>query len=65
MSPTGAIMWTVPEASDDMSDRAALYDAFDDEGRAWLDEIVCAFNRGGYTEAVEAFLVDEACAFGE
>ncbi|MGH8998879.1 MAG: hypothetical protein ACRDY7_05755 [Acidimicrobiia bacterium] len=41
-----------------------LYEAFDDVGRAWLDEIVRVFNEGGYTEAVQALLVDEVQAPG-
>ena len=45
-------------------ERPLLSDAFDDAGRAWLDEIVSAFNAGDYTEAVQALLVDEASAPG-
>jgi len=41
-----------------------LYDAFDDAGRAWLDEVVDAFNHGGYTEAVQALLADEEAEDG-
>lgn len=37
-----------------------LYEAFDDAGRAFLDEFVRIFNDGGYTEAVEVLLADEA-----
>jgi hypothetical protein len=53
----------VAEASDSgHTERPRLYDAFDAEGRAWLDEIVRIFNEGGYTEARDAFLADEAAA---
>lgn len=41
-----------------------LYEAFDDLGRAWLDEVVRVFNDGGYAEAVQVVLVDEAEAPG-
>ncbi len=41
-----------------------LYDSFDDEGRAWLDEFVRAVDEGAYNEAVRAFLADEAEAPG-
>jgi len=41
-----------------------LYDAFDDAGRAWLDQVVDAFNHGGYTEAVQALLADEEAEDG-
>jgi hypothetical protein len=37
-----------------------LYEAFDDVGRAWLDEVVRVFNDGGYTEAVRSLLIGEA-----
>jgi hypothetical protein len=38
---------------------------FDDSGRQWLDEVVRAFNDGGYSEMVAAFLADEAGAIDD
>lgn len=45
--------------------RPPLYELFDDAGRAWLDELVRLVNDGGYTEAVNAFLADEAAVHGD
>ena len=45
-------------------ERPLLWDAFDDAGRKWLDEVVQAFNDGGYSEMVSALLADEAAAPG-
>jgi hypothetical protein len=56
--------FAMTDSSAGQVDRPRLYDVFDDEGRAWLDEVVRAFNEGGYTEAVDAFLTDEAAAPG-
>jgi len=41
-----------------------LYDAFDDAGRAWLDEFVRVFNEGGYAEAARVLAAQEAEAPG-
>lgn len=41
-----------------------LYDLVDDAGREWLDEIVRLFNDGAYTEAIDAFVADEAAVHG-
>jgi hypothetical protein len=45
-------------------DRPRLYDAFDEKGRAWLQDIVRAFNEGTYRQAVDALVADEAAAPG-
>jgi len=45
-------------------DRPPLYEVFDDAGKAWLDQVVQAFNEGGYQQAVNALLADEAAAPG-
>jgi hypothetical protein len=47
------------------SERPRLWDVFDDAGRKWLEEVVRAFNDGGYSEMVAAFLADEAGAIDE
>lgn len=52
------------EPSAEQVDRPVLHDVFDGAGRAWLDEIVRAFNDGGYAEAVDVLLADEAAAPG-
>lgn len=51
-------------STSDHLERPRLYEVFDDEGRAWLDEIARVFNDGGYTEARDAFLSDEAAVHG-
>ena len=45
-------------------ERLRLYDAFDEAGRARLDELVRLVDDGAYTEAVQALLADEAEASG-
>jgi len=55
---------TMADSPSQQVDRLALYDAFDDAGRAWLDEIVRVFNDHGYGEALQAQLADEAVAPG-
>ena len=47
------------------SESPRLWDGIDDAGRQWLDEVVRAFNNGGYSEMVAAFLADEAGAVDE
>jgi hypothetical protein len=39
-----------------------LYHLLDEAGKAWFDGVVDAFNAGGYEDAVEAFVADEAAA---
>ncbi len=51
-------------STSDHPERPPLYDVLDDEGRAWLDGIARIFNDGGYTEARDAFLSDEAAVHG-
>lgn len=48
------------ESSGTADVRPPLYEVFDDEGRAWLEELVRLVNDGAYTEAVNAVLADEA-----
>jgi len=43
-------------------DRLTLWEVFDDAGRRWLEEVVQAFNDGGYGEMVAALLADKAAA---
>ena len=45
-------------------ERPPLWDVFDEAGRKWLEEVVQAFNDGGYSEMVSALLSDEAAAPG-
>jgi len=47
------------------SERPRLWDVFDESGRRSLEEVVRAFNDGGYSEMVAAFLSDEAGAIDE
>lgn len=44
----------------DPTEEPRFRDTLDDAGKAWLDELIAWFNAGGYTEAVNAFLADEA-----
>jgi hypothetical protein len=44
------------------ADERPLYEQLDDAGKAWFDQVIEAFNAGGYKEAVAAFLADEAAA---
>ena len=44
------------------TDDGPLYEQLDDAGKAWFDQVIGAFNAGGYEEAVAAFLADEAAA---
>lgn len=37
-----------------------MYDLLHDEGKAWLGEIVDAFNAGGYAEIAKKVAEDEA-----
>jgi hypothetical protein len=39
--------------------RPTLWEAFDDAGRAFLEELVRLVDDGAYKEAVQAFLADE------
>jgi hypothetical protein len=42
------------------SEDLPLGELLDDPGKAWLEDVVDAFNAGGYEQAVEVFLADEA-----
>lgn len=42
------------------ADERPLHEQLDDAGKAWFDQVVEAFNAGGYEDAVAAFLADEA-----
>jgi hypothetical protein len=52
------------ESRKQQTEPVPLYDAMDDSGRSWLDEVVLAFNEGAYADAVQALLADEALAPG-